>query len=216
MDWTRALLTSLPQPPLGKLPEISRAEAAGISVAVAGNVLISFALNCQKLAHRRLERDREQRQQANQSLYKNGSSAQRIDEEEEGDEVETAAVVEETHPEGGSEARTASATAAPAAAIMETQPLLPNRAANIYTLDYGSDDPQRHGRTSSSPSVLGRLNPWRRRAAKMSHIEAEQSLLPVDIITVDPGTPHNGDNKGQETTEDSTGNESDYLKSKLW
>ena len=41
------------------LPQISPSTAAGIGVAIAGNILISLALNCQKLAHRRLERERD-------------------------------------------------------------------------------------------------------------------------------------------------------------
>ncbi|GJE84939.1 magnesium transporter NIPA-domain-containing protein [Phanerochaete sordida] len=41
------------------LPHFDPATIAGISVAIVGNVLISFALNCQKLAHRRLELQRE-------------------------------------------------------------------------------------------------------------------------------------------------------------
>ena len=40
------------------LPHISRATFAGIVVAISGNVVISFALNCQKLAHKRLELQR--------------------------------------------------------------------------------------------------------------------------------------------------------------
>ena len=37
------------------------ASIIGIIVAISGNVVISLALNCQKLAHRRLEREREQK-----------------------------------------------------------------------------------------------------------------------------------------------------------
>ena len=37
------------------------ASIIGIIVAISGNVIISLALNCQKLAHRRLEREREQK-----------------------------------------------------------------------------------------------------------------------------------------------------------
>jgi len=40
------------------LPQISRGTFAGIVVAISGNVVISLALNCQKLAHRRLEEER--------------------------------------------------------------------------------------------------------------------------------------------------------------
>ncbi|KAG9219174.1 hypothetical protein CCMSSC00406_0001584 [Pleurotus cornucopiae] len=40
------------------LPKVSTATFIGITVAIAGNVLISLALNLQKLAHRRLEDDK--------------------------------------------------------------------------------------------------------------------------------------------------------------
>ena len=50
------------------LPKISPSTAAGICVAIAGNVLISLALNCQKLAHRRLERECEAAAHAPQPL----------------------------------------------------------------------------------------------------------------------------------------------------
>lgn len=42
-------------------PNLSGSTVAGISAAIAGNMLISLALNLQKLAHRRLEREWEER-----------------------------------------------------------------------------------------------------------------------------------------------------------
>ncbi|TFK92970.1 DUF803-domain-containing protein [Polyporus arcularius HHB13444] len=62
----RVILDDLPEGI--DLPQLSSATAAGIGVAIAGNVLISLALNCQKLAHRRLEREREAAAQAPQPL----------------------------------------------------------------------------------------------------------------------------------------------------
>jgi len=44
-----------------EFPSVSRAMALGFTFAVAGNVLISFALNLQKLAHARLEAARAER-----------------------------------------------------------------------------------------------------------------------------------------------------------
>jgi len=44
-----------------EFPSISRAMALGITFAVAGNVLISFSLNLQKLAHAQLEAARAER-----------------------------------------------------------------------------------------------------------------------------------------------------------
>ncbi|KAL1723535.1 magnesium transporter NIPA-domain-containing protein [Schizophyllum commune] len=42
----------------GDGPELDTATVVGISVAIAGNILISLALNLQKLAHKRIERER--------------------------------------------------------------------------------------------------------------------------------------------------------------
>lgn len=44
-----------------EFPSVSRGTAIGISVAIAGNVLISLALNLQKMAHARLEKVRTER-----------------------------------------------------------------------------------------------------------------------------------------------------------
>jgi hypothetical protein len=44
-----------------EFPSVSRATVVGITFAIVGNVLISFALNLQKLAHARLEAARAER-----------------------------------------------------------------------------------------------------------------------------------------------------------
>ncbi|KIO12804.1 hypothetical protein M404DRAFT_993776 [Pisolithus tinctorius Marx 270] len=48
------------EPPSIHIPDITLETLVGISVAIAGNVLISFALNIQKLAHLRLGRERKE------------------------------------------------------------------------------------------------------------------------------------------------------------
>ena len=67
---TYANTTMLPVPMLAtvsggikdiEFPSVSSGTAIGISVAIAGNVLISLALNLQKLAHARLEKARTER-----------------------------------------------------------------------------------------------------------------------------------------------------------
>lgn len=45
----------------GESDDVTNASIIGIVVAISGNVVISLALNCQKLAHRRLEREREEK-----------------------------------------------------------------------------------------------------------------------------------------------------------
>lgn len=41
-----------------EVPSVSTASIIGVSVAILGNVLISLALNCQKLAHKRLDAEK--------------------------------------------------------------------------------------------------------------------------------------------------------------
>jgi magnesium transporter len=55
-------------------PELSTATGIGITVAIAGNILISLALNLQKLAHRRVERARVSSRTQNNVTVPNGSS----------------------------------------------------------------------------------------------------------------------------------------------
>lgn len=226
MGWPTAASDNSYQPDLDRLPNLSRATVAGISVAIVGNVLISFALNCQKLAHRRLERERAQGKEVGRAPYKNGTSGEpRIDEEEEGTEGE-AEVVSAVPPdviEGNGIHDTSITTTTPAVVAVETQPLLPSRAVDVLTSDYGSGNPRmQRPRAASSPTFIARLTPWRRRAESMnrSYVEATHSLMPVDVITARSDDPQNRYNvatrKGQESSEDSTYNEGDYLKSKLW
>ncbi|KAH9938496.1 magnesium transporter NIPA-domain-containing protein [Fomitopsis serialis] len=60
------------------LPQISRGTFAGIVVAISGNVVISLALNCQKLAHKRLEEERTTKGDELQSRTASGERTPRI------------------------------------------------------------------------------------------------------------------------------------------
>jgi hypothetical protein len=57
------------------LPDSKTASFIGITVAISGNVLISLALNCQKLAHRRLDEQRQQQLFYGSSSHSSISSA---------------------------------------------------------------------------------------------------------------------------------------------
>ncbi|EIM88129.1 DUF803-domain-containing protein [Stereum hirsutum FP-91666 SS1] len=70
-------------------PNLSRSTVAGISAAIAGNMLISLALNLQKLAHRRLEREWEERNPWAEE-HANGMELDGDGEEDEGDGVDGA------------------------------------------------------------------------------------------------------------------------------
>lgn len=222
----------LPQPDFSKLPHLSSATVAGISAAICGNVLISLALNCQKLAHRRLEREREQN---GFDLERNGSKSvsngePRIDEEEEtGD---TPRLVPVSSPRHSSE-RTLRAAPIPTA---ETEPLLASHADEVASYD-GLDSVPATKKTPKRPSLLARLSPWGRRAKKTAgdidgahigaahtlmpvDVVAAHTLMPVDVVTVRPISPVHESEEEEDQVKDSAGNgnanESDYLKSKLW
>ena len=168
-------LPDLPQPDFSRLPSLSRATVAGISVAICGNVLISLALNCQKLAHKRLEREREL---IGIDLERNGSKAisngePRIDEEEES--ADTPRPIPMSSPRHDSD-RTVRAAHLPVTPADEMEPLLFSRPDEAPSYDAVDDTPTK--KKSGRPSFLARLSPWGRRAKKTAsdidrtHIEA--------------------------------------------
>ncbi|EIW61768.1 DUF803-domain-containing protein [Trametes versicolor FP-101664 SS1] len=176
------------------LPRITSPAAAGIAVAITGNILISLALNCQKLAHRRLESERKAvGQELRRPPPHRSTSA----------------------PHGPALRRptqslnTTHSTPVAAVAILvneETEPLL-EPADGVQSGD---------GSQTSKPSrrwLFSHRNPAR--DADSSHLASTHALMPVDILPV-----HSEDNEDQsgplqkEDSEDA--NEGDYLKSKLW
>ncbi|EGO01857.1 hypothetical protein SERLA73DRAFT_103923 [Serpula lacrymans var. lacrymans S7.3] len=58
------------------LPHLTLQTSIGISVAIAGNILISLALNVQKLAHRRLERERKKAKREGTNRARNDTARQ--------------------------------------------------------------------------------------------------------------------------------------------
>lgn len=183
-----------------ELPSISSAMALGITFAVAGNVLISFALNLQKLAHARLEVARAER----------GHALDLIEQEEaastDGEGLETDVQREpDLPPELEREARVWNGNSFRAShhgPRSETDPLMalavtPDTEQILAVSTYGALFPntnENHVRTAES-------SPLRRRPKIM-----EQSGSRVADGYVNQPT-HQGLNNAQE---------SEYLKSKLW
>lgn len=216
----------------------------GIAVAVSGNILISLALNCQKLAHRRLEAQREQqREKGKESQFRRQRAACPGEAEDQNSEQ-----VDRAHDEGparmeGSSAGEHCNVTLPSTmdraqtVLLETAPLLVAR--DRTSREYGLGG---HHVTENSkrPGLASRLFPLRfkgkgaPRTKSVGDIEAGndgqgaadaiQTVIPVDIMTTDRDANGNanGVNRGydsddaKEDMEDSMGNESDYLKSKLW
>ncbi|KAI0751450.1 magnesium transporter NIPA-domain-containing protein [Daedaleopsis nitida] len=136
------------------LPQISRTTAAGIGVAIAGNILISLALNCQKLAHRHLERERETAAQAPQPLQPTRSNGpgQVLD-----------------RPD-----------AHYVASSNETVPLLLDAPSAEEEIDRVTLKPRRRWfflrRTQSSP--------YHAHAVDRTHLASTHALMPVDVVSV--------------------------------
>ncbi|KAH9482842.1 putative magnesium transporter NIPA1 [Psilocybe cubensis] len=182
------------------LPSITTQTLIGIIVAISGNVLISLALNLQKLAHMRVEK---KKKLAGDST--NGKNHDTSPDENGG------VVAAGTHniPE---EEDVFSDSPTPT----ERQPLIAFPEPIIR--DYGSE-------ASGSPKILAskvkrpfvsRFNPLRIRN-KVS----QAKYIPVEIMTEDAalhGLPSRNSNglKRQGSSDSVNKNEGDYLKSKLW
>ncbi|KAI0370160.1 DUF803-domain-containing protein [Pilatotrama ljubarskyi] len=172
------------------LPRITPSAAAGIGVAITGNILISLALNCQKLAHRRLERERESAGKELRRPKPNRSTS-----------APSGPAPERPHQP----LSTAHSTPIATLAVLETEPLLE------------SEESLEPASTAPSPKPVRRWLFSHRhpaRDADRSHLASTHALMPVDIVPVssDGYTPH----ESNQQEEPSAGNESDYLKSKLW
>ncbi|KAI0347448.1 DUF803-domain-containing protein [Trametopsis cervina] len=201
--WLRTLFADIDIP---GLPQFSRATIAGITVAISGNILISLALNCQKLAHRRLEKDRELRTLRNNDGRSNGigrpvkrgqdSRLEHTQEEEEEGELTPT----------GLPLRQVSASPEPEASVFapvpETEPLLPR----AHRTSSG-------GTPAKKAPLFGRILPWRK---SRDRVQTEHTLIPVDVVTVEPTSAIGQQHSDKSSSENHGGNESDYLKSKLW
>ncbi|KAH8106309.1 DUF803-domain-containing protein [Cristinia sonorae] len=171
------------------LPTLDRRTVAGIAVAITGNVLISLALNFQKLAHRRLEGEREQ---------KNRGAAQQV---QTGGNPALPSVLEDDH-DGAS---------TPTAVAGESDPLLPSHNGTHHYGTSASIKEEEH--SSGRWGFLGRF----RRSPKASrdkNTSSVHAMLPVDVVTIPPAPSPNENHTGSES--ESSDHEAQYLKSKLW
>ncbi|KAE9410286.1 DUF803-domain-containing protein [Gymnopus androsaceus JB14] len=182
------------------LPELTTGTVIGISVAIAGNVIISLALNLQKLAHKRMDAEKAQIDGGNgnhktPSLDSDRRPVSTVDEGEEGRDSSTDVesvdrVVEASTSEGD---------------LLLPFPHAPQSSG------YGASELS--SRPPSKRTLVSRILPSRQKRHPVK--------LPVDIVHAsqiqDNHRPANIEEEN-DTLEDSgeAGNESDYLKSKLW
>ena len=178
-----------------EFPSISRAMALGITFAVAGNVLISFSLNLQKLAHAQLEAARAERGHGLDLIEEEGTASS-------DGEASEADVQREPGlpPELESEARVWNGNSDPILHLgpcSETDPLIaltvtPDAEQIIAVPTYGA----------LSPNTSVESSPLRRR--------------PKIAERLGTGVADNYANQPTYQRSNYEAQESEYLKSKLW
>ncbi|KAF5370101.1 hypothetical protein D9758_001204 [Tetrapyrgos nigripes] len=188
------------------LPELTTATVIGITVAVAGNILISLALNIQKLAHKRLDAEKAARNPAgNNTLAQsksNGNTRLSSMEEDNEDDEGSDSIIPMNHSEPSTSSTNPS----------ETQPLL------LFPQSQPSNE---YGSAPQKPkdSFLSRISPFQKKNKIL-----KASAMPVDVVGGESILQRFPDNHKPSPTPTSSGassqiedgNESEYLQSKLW
>ncbi|KAG6832949.1 hypothetical protein H0H92_004833 [Tricholoma furcatifolium] len=187
------------------LPKLTRATFIGIVIAISGNVLISLALNLQKLAHKRVEAGiSAKRKQCGEVTSENGqhrrSNGPSLDERDE-EHMPTP-----TPPDSNERA--------------ESEPLIPF-PYSPSPADYGStsvvnpgDDS--HSRPAFSSRLIGAL--FRRNRPRQPALPVPyEAIIPVDVMSEEAALCQQG-SKHTYIRHDMAeeGHETAYLKSKLW
>ena len=237
----------------------------GIIIAISGNILISLALNCQKLAHQRLERKREEQRKAHRATSSgrriNGERVEEVLPDSEGDEedyfnhrrndLESRLPRSHSYPDEDIDSddeesvqtidtptrptRNVNVTDRAQAFLLESEPLLvvASPATSIRNGYYSSGlvgrDKTMSLRSSRGLSRKRGLDYLKQLfiPKKTSANEDLSERRPIAVHTPYPpvDVQVNGRTNGRPTTlkfadaprkEENSGNESDYLKSKLW
>lgn len=205
------------------LPSMTTATFVGIMIAITGNVLISLALNLQKLAHKRVEQANAARGRQSPDQKNAASSARNANGETESRRAGNPSLDENDED-------LAQEDTAQGRLIPESSPFTQDRAPAQRHYGSGNNAISQNSRSPHQKKMrtfVSRLVPLRFRSQRESTdsaldntISEETSLLPVDIITEDSveNTQPPRRKKIGEVTPDvqGEGKESDYLKSKLW
>ena len=181
-----------------EFPSVSRGTVIGISVAIAGNVLISLALNLQKLAHARLEKARTER----------FSGLEDIEEEDSADEGGALGVSIQHDLDLPSEVElearvwNGNPDSIPQGSGTETDPLIPfPRTANAELLHLSPTYGALNGADDGRLRVPGGSPlQWKRKTTKGPGANGAAKHA-------DSESPRGSESEGQE---------SEYLRSKLW
>ncbi|KAJ3575162.1 hypothetical protein NP233_g1274 [Leucocoprinus birnbaumii] len=184
------------------LPKLTTENVIGIAVAISGNILISLALNLQKLAHKRL--DVQKSGHVNGHVQKrplatprrNPSRGPSLNEQDEDSDT----VTEHASP------------SRPRSPAPELQPLLPviDHSRSYTSLEREDDSLERE------PQKTGFFNRIFR-SKKSTKKKKHAAILPVDVLAED--TAMRGSRPPEQTNDEEDAaqtNETAYLKSKLW
>lgn len=206
----------------GDLPEITSPVFIGILVAITGNILISLALNLQKLAHKRVEADTLRKQRHEGPI---GKARRRADHDRNVDADGTRHGTEQEHLS----TLTPGGNVGVALPASETESLLPFPITS-QNRGYGARDSTIDSSPSAAPRTPLRPNGRHSFTSRSVHGYPAQSknvlsnpelnvsaLLPADVITIAGDASHSGEGQhGSQLDIIEAGNETDYLKSKLW
>ncbi|CAK5275736.1 unnamed protein product [Mycena citricolor] len=142
-----------------KLPELNSGTVIGISIAILGNILISLALNLQKLAHKRLEKEKNERRESARSS--NASSPPNEDAHAQSRPLGEAAVLLSSDYGAINSTGEDTEMTTPKKNLF-SRILRPNRARNgahertaLMTVDVIREEDINHSRQSSSSSQVG-------------------------------------------------------------
>ncbi|KAG1755862.1 magnesium transporter NIPA-domain-containing protein [Suillus lakei] len=206
----------LDEPGIG-LPHLTLQTGIGITVAIAGNVLISLALNLQKLAHIRLEKAQKQARMEREIHVSGDALRSRSphDQRPSGDPV-ACSHESETQPliQGSSTSRARYGTSTSVGTRRDD-----SRSRKSTSSARG----RRPGQPPRKPSFASRFIPFRLGQhggvnENVSHSQ-ETLAIPVDVIPAERIVALNG--KGRRASPppelwEEEGTESDYLRSKIW
>ncbi|KAL1680692.1 magnesium transporter NIPA-domain-containing protein [Schizophyllum commune] len=197
----------------GDGPELDTATVVGISVAIAGNILISLALNLQKLAHKRIERERNKQRDEESGSRTPDTPSERPYSQHELDSVLVDSPTSHL-PD-------------------ERQPLIPfpHETGDYSATSSGQSTPITSHAVRHKPSHLARL--LARRENRRSLVDAiapfpdrdapgHVTQIPIDVVAEDDLPTHthkkasNGAPPRKPPSSPVADNETAYLKSKLW
>lgn len=202
------------------LPKLTTATFIGIMVAITGNVLISLALNLQKLAHKRVEADGHKRRQS-------GRKGKGV--------TDVSGNLGRTIHEPSLDERDEERPYTPTPGVeLQSSFVMPTEAEFSVPFPLASTQPRNYGTnhcdseevcSTSMPKnrrdlVLRLVPTWFRSRKVLSNIKdapLEAHLLPVGVISEDTPLQPEGRRKTvrkQDSLEEF--NETEYLKSKLW